>query len=93
LAVRQGLQCLFVGRRNHIGGNVIETVSDWYAELSDKSETNPKGPLKDELYVIRGGSFGNPVVHANVSVRSSCDTHGQANLVGFRIAYSSSSIE
>ena len=41
-----------------MSGNVWEWCSDWKANYSSSSQTNPQGPSSGSYRVSRGGSFG-----------------------------------
>lgn len=71
-----------------MGGNVYEWVSDWYGkEYYGNSPTkNPKGPLKGERKVMRGGSWINYAVGTRPSDRTDAKPGKRLNFAGFRCA-------
>jgi len=66
-------------------GNVWEWCSDWLGDYSDGADTNPKGPAKGSLRVIRGGGWNSYAQACRSGNRSGGDpSKGFANL-GFRV--------
>lgn len=66
-------------------GNVEEWCLDWYGPYCAKNQTDPRGPLKGEFRVTRGGSHNTPVEYLRSASRSAalpCDAHNQ---IGFRV--------
>ncbi len=71
-----------------MGGNVYEWVSDWYGKeyYGNSPIKNPKGPLKGERKVMRGGSWINYAVGTRPSDRTDAKPGKRLNFAGFRCA-------
>jgi len=66
-------------------GNVWEWCSDWLGDYPDGAVTDPKGPAKGTLRVIRGGGWNSYAQACRSGNRSGSDPgKGFANL-GFRV--------
>ena len=64
-------------------GNVNEWCSDWYAEYSNSSQNNPKGPANGEKRVERGGNWDErPLRSAD---RSQTKPEARYDCIGFRL--------
>jgi len=71
-----------------MSGNVREWCQDFYGPYSASSVSNPKGPSKGTLAVIRGGSWYSFNVHCRVTLRYQYGTSLRGNTFGFRLARS-----
>lgn len=73
-----------------MAGNVWELTADYYdAEAYAKaSSVEPRGPLRGELRVIRGGSHASPPHTLRVAERATVRENEPKPDVGFRCAYS-----
>jgi len=72
-----------------MSGNVLEWCSDWKAEYSSSSKSNPQGPATGFHRVFRGGSWGNFAGSVHVSFRCINAPLNRGSSLGFRLACSS----
>jgi len=72
----------------NMAGNAAEWVADWYdREYYAKSpERNPKGPVKGEKKVMRGGSWADLPMGLRVTARVSAEPDFQDRTLGVRCA-------
>jgi len=70
-------------------GNVWEWCSDWHGE-KPSGGTNPVGPERGVIHVIRGGGWGNDPVSCRSAYRGSSVPSNHNGLMGFRVACSQS---
>ena len=70
-------------------GNVWEWCSDWHGE-NLAGGTNPVGPERGSIHVIRGGGWGNDPVSCRSAYRGSGPPSTRIGLLGFRVARSQS---
>ena len=70
-------------------GNVLEFCSDWYGEALSGG-TDPVGPERGFIHVIRGGGWGNDPVGCRSAFRGSSVPSNHNGLMGFRVACSQS---
>jgi sulfatase modifying factor 1 len=74
-----------------MSGNVWEWVSDWYQEDYYRGlaspVSDPKGPAKDTIRVLRGGSWNNNPRNARASNRNRNEPENRNNNIGFRCAW------
>lgn len=69
-----------------MSGNVWEWCSDWYADYTSYSQTNPTGPLSGSYRVIRGGGWGYFAVSCRSSRRNYYDPMYRNRYLGLRLA-------
>ncbi len=71
-----------------MSGNVWEWCQDWHAKYKKEPQTNPMGPARGSLRVVRGGTWGYSSVLCRSSYRN-CYKPGNTNCpIGFRLALS-----
>ncbi len=76
---------------NDMTGNVWQWVQDWYNEeyYKQSSRDDPQGPLKGEMRVLRGGSWGNgDPANLRTTYRGHFIPDARSNFLGFRLALS-----
>ena len=73
-------------------GNVYEWCSDRFGDYPNGAVSDPTGPQKGSFRVLRGGSWRNIAVNCRAAYRSRRSPSGRNNLIGFRLALSSSGI-
>ncbi len=71
-------------------GNVAEWVSDFYGAYEQDSDSDPTGPQKGDLKVIRGGSFLDAYAWQKTTARYSAHPKTRSEAVGFRCVYTDS---
>lgn len=71
-----------------MNGNVWEWVSDWYNEAyyATSPVDNPKGPLKGQFKLMRGGSWNNYANVCGICFRNYQKPDSRKGTYGFRIA-------
>ncbi|MFT6321399.1 MAG: sulfatase activating formylglycine-generating enzyme [Granulosicoccus sp.] len=73
-----------------MSGNVLEWCSDWYDDYKNESQTDPQGAKTGSFRVLRGGSWSLNAQLCRVSYRYNISPDFSYNLIGFRLAHSSS---
>ena len=69
-----------------MSGNVWEWYSDWYANYTSYSQTDPKGPLSGSYRVRRGGSWDFYASSCRSSLRDNDDPTLRGSHLGLRLA-------
>ena len=69
-------------------GNVWEWTWDWYGEYASKQTSDPCGPKRGDLRVMRGGSWNFDARNCRSASRSFWTPDFRINYVGFRLARS-----
>ena len=67
-------------------GNVWEWCGDWYGEYAEGPQSNPVGPAKGEIKIVRGGSWNYNAWNVRVSYRSGSGPSVRNGNFGFRCA-------
>ena len=69
-----------------MSGNFWEWCSDWYADYTSYSQTDPTGPQSGSRRVCRGGGWYGTAGYCRSSNRGSSDPTFRFNLLGLRLA-------
>ena len=69
-----------------MSGNVWECCSDWYADYTSYSQTDPTGPRRGSRRVRRGGSRNDVAWYCRSSIRNSNDPADRIPILGLRLA-------
>jgi formylglycine-generating enzyme required for sulfatase activity len=73
-----------------MSGNVLEWCENWYGKYENRSQIDPKGAKTGSFRVLRGGGWGYIAQYCRVSYRHSNSPDNGINIIGFRLAHSSS---
>ena len=73
-----------------MSGNVLEWCNDWHGKYDNSSQTNPTGPSSGSKRVFRGGGWKDEARRCRVSDRSYETPSRSGNILGLRLALSSS---
>ncbi len=65
-------------------GNVAEFVADFYEPFGEASVTDPRGPEKGDLRIVRGGSWAAKPGQLRTSLRERVKPEIRGNYIGFR---------
>ncbi len=69
-------------------GNVYEWCEDWYGEYSERSVTDPRGPLVGRYRTVRGGAWDTSFPHCRAANRSYNHPGYSNDAIGFRVVVS-----
>lgn len=69
-------------------GNVWDWVQDWYGDYPSGSVSDPTGPDKGSIYVLRGGGWDDLNRDCRMARRFGAESTARANGIGFRLVRS-----
>jgi formylglycine-generating enzyme required for sulfatase activity len=73
-----------------LSGNVYEWVEDWFSPYSPDPLENPTSPPFGQEKIIRGGSWGDDLLHVRSAIRSHLNGDSWMDFIGFRCALTKS---
>ena len=78
------------GRRGlfDLHGNLWEWTHDWYGDYDTKLASDPLGPARGSIRVIRGGGWDVGAAYCRTAIRLTSDPTNRTYIFGFRLALS-----
>jgi eukaryotic-like serine/threonine-protein kinase len=69
-----------------MAGNAYEWVLDWFSLYTSEYQNNPIGPVSGSEHVLRGGSWGDDILHLRIVLRTDEPSDFRRDFIGFRCA-------